>query len=753
MVRSCFLLFGCLLLRCIGLSQSVPLRSQADLQRLLAASAADTNRISILLDLSLSFVLKPGAEASDMTKALKYADQALTLSQTLGDAKWEVKSNLVISSAYREQGDKAHGEKYVQRAIEVAAQNNWNALLGDAYLESAGYYNAFEDKERIDKIRIYEQARSLYEQSGEKLKLAGVLKDLADFHQMQGHFDQAVDELKQSLALYNELKFPRIQGVYDLLGTVMSSLENYEQALKYNLLAVETAEAVQDTSLQLCTIYNRLGVTLHKMDQFAQADIYFQKAFSIALKYDDLVSIQILTPNIVNTLTSLKKTEKALAFLKSVEKKFAAADINEQIWLNMSFLNTYRMLRQYANGRPYYQRLLSLADKTTYNGTLKLLYRSVIQYLQATGQYEKAYPFIEKYKNLSGNSFLALASIQLWYFKADSARGNFISAIRHLKDYKTFRDSVSSAANSKQIARLQVEYETSKKDKDLLLKEQNIQLLRDQGRLRDIELKQSNLIKNATFGGLALLLGIVGLLYNRYRLKQRSEKRLENQQKVIHEKNVSLQRLLDEKEWLIKEIHHRVKNNLQIAISLLNAQMRYVDNEVAVKAIQGSQQRIQAMSLIHQKLYQTDQLTLIDMNSYIRELLNYLDENFNTSHKIHFDVQVDNIHLEVTQAVPVGLILNEAITNAIKYAFPENGNGLVSISMQHQEENRLLLSIIDNGAGLAPGFDAAKSKSLGMSLMQGLAIQLNGTFEVISKKGLSVLFVFPLEKKINPVYH
>lgn len=753
MVRSCFLLFGCLLFRCIGLSQSVPLRSQADLQRLLAASAADTNRVSILLDLSLSFVLKPGAEESDMAKALKYAGQALTLSQTLGDAKWEVKSNLVISSAYREQGDKAHGEKYVQRAIEVATQNNWNALLGDACIELAGYYNAFDEKERIDKIRIYEQARSLYEQSSEKLKLAGVLKDLADFHQMQGHLDQAVDELKQSLALYNELKFPRIQGVYDLLGNVMVILENYEQALKYNLLAVETAEAVQDTSLQLCTIYNRLGLTMFKLDQFAQADIYFQKALSIALKYNDLVSIQILAPNIVSALISLKKPEKALAFLKSVENKFAVADINEQISINASFLTTYKLLRQYANGRPYYQRLLSLANKTTDKGILKLLYRSVIQYLQATGQYEKAYPFIEKYKNLSGTSFFALASVELWYFKADSARGNFISAIRHLKDCQTFRDSFSSAANSKQIARLQVEYETDKKDKDLLLKEQNIQLLRDQGRLRDIELKQSNLIKNATFGGLALLLGIIGLLYNRYRLKQRSEKRLENQQKVIHEKNISLQRLLDEKEWLIKEIHHRVKNNLQIAISLLNAQMRYVDNEVAVKAIQGSQHRIQAMSLIHQKLYQTEQLTLIDMNSYIRELLNYLDEHFNTSHKIHFDVQVDNIHLEVTQSVPVGLILNEAITNAIKYAFPENGNGLVSISMQHQEENRLSLSISDNGAGLAPGFDAAKSKSLGMSLMQGLANQLNGTFEVISKKGLSVLFVFPLEKELNPVYH
>ena len=134
--------------------------------------------------------------------------------------------------------------------------------------------------------------------------------------------------------------------------------------------------------------------------------------------------------------------------------------------------------------------------------------------------------------------------------------------------------------------------------------------------------------------------------------------------------NVSLQQLLVDKDWLIKEVHHRVKNNLHLIVSLLETQSSYLYNNAALEAIVESQSRIQAIALIHQKLYLDANVSTIDMSSYIQELIHYITDSFGTSHfNIFFLQNLENIFLDVEQAIPVGLILTEAITNAIKYAF------------------------------------------------------------------------------------
>jgi two-component sensor histidine kinase len=155
---------------------------------------------------------------------------------------------------------------------------------------------------------------------------------------------------------------------------------------------------------------------------------------------------------------------------------------------------------------------------------------------------------------------------------------------------------------------------------------------------------------------------------------------------------------------------------------------------------------MRAMSLIHQRLYQSEKDSSIDMQQYIRELMEYLDENFNLGHRICFDLQLEKIDMDVAQAVPVGLILNEAITNAIKYAFPDNRVGAITLSMSHTADSNLLLVVSDNGRGLPVDFDITKIKSLGMSLMQGLTRQLNGTFRITNNDGLQITIQFPDEK-------
>ena len=189
---------------------------------------------------------------------------------------------------------------------------------------------------------------------------------------------------------------------------------------------------------------------------------------------------------------------------------------------------------------------------------------------------------------------------------------------------------------------------------------------------------------------------------------------------------------------MLRELHHRVKNNLQIVMSLLNSQSAYIDNEPALTAIHESQNRVHAMSLIHQKLYSSENVSSIDMSAYIRELVSYLRDNFKTGQRIRFEFDVEPIEMDVNQAVPLGLILNEAITNAIKYAFPDGRDGKISISLSNTIPHHYLLCISDNGIGIPPKFKNKRPGSLGMSLMKGLSEDLDGSFSIENNNGTTI---------------
>jgi two-component sensor histidine kinase len=240
---------------------------------------------------------------------------------------------------------------------------------------------------------------------------------------------------------------------------------------------------------------------------------------------------------------------------------------------------------------------------------------------------------------------------------------------------------------------------------------------------------------------LGLLFLIFVIIYKCYSSKNEINKDLALKQEKINDQSISLKKLLLDKEWLLKELHHRVKNNLQVVISLLNTQSAYLENKDALLAIQDSQNRMFAMSLIHQKLYQNDNLSTIDMHWYIPELVSYLKSVFDADHKIAFLLDIDHVDLDVAQAMPLGLILNEAIINALKYAYPETHKGEVKIFLKEKQDNLYQLIISDNGVGV-PDFELKNRNSLGMNLMYGLSNQIEGSFEVESKNGLSITLNF-----------
>jgi len=189
---------------------------------------------------------------------------------------------------------------------------------------------------------------------------------------------------------------------------------------------------------------------------------------------------------------------------------------------------------------------------------------------------------------------------------------------------------------------------------------------------------------------------------------------------------------LREKEVLLQEIHHRVKNNLQVICSLLNLQSRNIQDRVALEILKESQNRIRSMALIHEKLYQSEDLSRFNFAEYICYLINNLFRSYGVNtNKITLRTDISNrILLDVDAAVNCGLIVNELISNTLKYAFLPEQEGLISVKIQMTEEQGLVMLISDDGIGLLPNFDWENTKTLGLKLVKSWVAQLNGTLEV-----------------------
>ncbi|ASC70052.1 multi-sensor signal transduction histidine kinase [Halomicronema hongdechloris C2206] len=198
-----------------------------------------------------------------------------------------------------------------------------------------------------------------------------------------------------------------------------------------------------------------------------------------------------------------------------------------------------------------------------------------------------------------------------------------------------------------------------------------------------------------------------------------------------------LQASLQEKMVLLKEIHHRVKNNLQVISSLFRLQARSLNNPELRKHLGEGQNRLRAMALIHEKLYQSDNLSRIDLAGYIQDLTGYLFRSYTVNHqRVILRIEVDKtIFLDVDAAVPCGLIINEIVSNALKYAFDPGQTGTIWIQAKASEQGHLVLMIGDNGKGLPDGFDLKKTRSLGMNLIQDLTGQLRGTLAIDRSQG------------------
>jgi len=200
---------------------------------------------------------------------------------------------------------------------------------------------------------------------------------------------------------------------------------------------------------------------------------------------------------------------------------------------------------------------------------------------------------------------------------------------------------------------------------------------------------------------------------------------------------------LREKEALLKEIHHRVKNNLQVTSSLLRLQSGYIQDPHTLEMFADSQNRIRSMALVHEKLYQSSNLSRIDFSDYIENLAELLFRSFGVNpQQISLEIKKQPLFLSVETAVPCGLLINELLSNSIKHAFPKGRKGKIVITIESHEGAEKKIEVRDNGIGLSDNFSFETTETLGLQLVRTLVTQINGRIEVRNENGASFVFLF-----------
>jgi two-component system, sensor histidine kinase PdtaS len=623
-----------------------------------------------------------------------------------------------------------------------------------------GLYNAYSPGSTKDRIFYLEKAKELYRRQKNPEGEISALMNIGYLWVTDLQLTKGEQAFRQALDMEDSIGFPYTHYTTNAIAMATLFEGKYGEPLKYALQTVKTAEAVKD-SVGWGVFYGRMGV-LYSLpgNRNAESLQWMEKSLDRFILTGGDPSLYRNLGNMVDLLAENGRAAEALARAQHIAKLSPPSGPAERLGYHLILGECYTALKEYDLAEKNYLEAAQLEKEVKpMRGSFSRGHTTarIGMFYFSAGRYSSAKKYFQQF--LSDPSHLNVPlkmtmDVQKMLFVMDSASGQYPSAIRHFERYLQLLDSNFSISERRQVEELGIQYETEKKENDIKIRDQHIQSLTQADLLRQASLKRADLIKNITIAGIGVLLIIGGLLYRQYRQKQkvnevitstnkvitRTNELITQKNEVITRKNKLLEHLVTEKEWLLKEVHHRVKNNLHTVISLLESQADHLEND-ALKAIENSQHRIYAMSMIHQKIYQSEDIRTIDMADYLSEFIRYLRDSFGRPAHIRVQLNIEALKFGVSQAIPVALIINEAVTNSIKYAFPGNRTGEIIIEL-YQIEEQIKLSVTDNGIGIDPVLIDAELNSLGIELIKGLSLELEGKITIETEEGTRIVVLF-----------
>jgi len=693
----------------------------------LLTSLQSEQQLQLLLELGIYYLHQPGTHEKDLDSADLYITKAAALSRSNSYRRWEHECRLLLGQLYAQKGNAAKSKAiFMQEA--ASGQNEGDPAtaarayqyLGELFPGTDSTIKAYYQSALGLRRKIHQKEKEI-----ELLWLVSICDRNADAHVLE-------NDLHQMITLMQATGYKHVLYAENFLSVAYGRQGKYFDALSHATAALDNVRW-SGIDEMAASIYISFGAFYESIGKNDEALVWYNKGLEKRTKETHLFWYRSFI--YAATLLMNTRPSASLALIDTITSQFPPNSVWEKMELLSIKGGCYQNLNQPSLADKNYMSILRLSNEHPSEdsyGEFEFSYLLSANFYVSLPDVNKARLFLKKAEANPEKNIDIDASRYALLYKIDSLEGNYRSAMQEHIKFKLYDDSLKSFDQRKQMDELSVKYSAEKKDQD-------IKLLKQHDIVQQEELKQNRLTRNIMIAGSVMMSIIIILLFSQFRLKQRTNKEMSKT-------NLALKKLLNEKEWLIKEVHHRVKNNLQTIISLLESQAAYLEND-ALKAIAISQNRIYTMSLIHQKLYQSEDIQTIDMSDYIPELIKYLKDSFDNSHKIDFKLTIDPVHLDTSIAIPVALIINEALTNSIKYAFPGNRQGEIIVSLC-KDGDSVELKLADNGIGLDITSINANPVSLGHQLIKGLTKEIHGDIRFKSDHGLTITVLFketPLE--------
>jgi len=483
--------------------------------------------------------------------------------------------------------------------------------------------------------------------------------------------------------------------------------------------------------------------TLHYQDRTYDSALWYSNySISLAQKLGDRNTVRVSSINRTASLIRLKKMDEAKQDLDRLAKVYVAAgDMNSKTRYESILGNYYMALKQFEKANAAYDSALQRASLTNTPDLQAVVYSNMADSYADLGDYEKAYEYNQKYQAMMGNFFsnsIANLSKVESLVKEDmfNTRIKYLSSINKIRELQLLRDKDAkenleienklkdSILQKEKLLSKVLEHENSYKSKQLENQQQLSTTLNRESQLQKDQLKQERRLQAALLAGLVCLLFLGMLAWDHNRRTKA--------------KNMIIQKQANEMKILMKEIHHRVKNNLQIISSLLDIQSMTVENEQAHQAIRGSKNRVQSMAIIHRFLYHENNIRGIEFEDYLKNLAENLFTSYNVNpENVKLETDIDKLNLDVDTMIPLGLIMNELMSNSLKYAFNGKQVGTLFISLK-EKDNCLNLMVRDSGDGFPNGTGVKQKQTFGLQLISAFAQKLKAEWEMYNDNGAVV---------------
>lgn len=666
---------------------------------------------------SLLIIRSQSTAPLSVDKARTDAQQALSYFQETGNVEGQVDAYLQFSGLYSREAKYKLALDIDSLAFNLSKQQQYPKGMASSLSNMGRNLLQLGDiklaKNALLESDIQFQKAGLERENAEIKNRLGILyRRLGDFKLSLQYFDDA-------LAIANKFKLTiTLANVYMNKANTLNESADYDEAVKNHLESIRLKEKMNDLR-GLAISYNNLGNVYTYIGQYQEALNYYQQARSIheRLKPLNKTSLALAYDNLANGFIALKNYDSVeIFFLKAIQ---LFTETGERPGLAFSYHNLGKYfldIKKYNESLSYLEKALEIREGSLLMNDEASTRNLIGVVFGKLNRHKEAEQYLLKALALSKNRSPGLQkeiyqSLAIHYNNI----GDFEKASEYQSKYFIAKDSLLFASEVMNMVKERSNFELAKKETALQLSAKEKQL--DKLKIND---------RNKTIGllaaGVLLLTLIIGMGVHNLRRNQKTTKELLTKNEKI--------------ETLIKELHHRVKNNLQVISGLLALQSNRLEDESAKEAMDAGRSRVDAMALIHQKLYMNDDLASVNIESYIHKLSSSLALSYGfpeSTVKTVVDTQKKDIDVDL--AISIGLIVNELVTNSFKHAFSNVEEALINIKLIDTEKGSYKLEITDNGIGYQ--LPKNSHESFGMKLVHTLVEQLKGTIIKSSGAGTS----------------